>query len=506
MSTHYRSFLIVILIGGLGLLICRRVFAPLMISEDDFRRRRNLWLLITMAGFLAPNFWVYASLATITLLYAIKMDSNPVALYPLLLVAIPPLAASIPGLFDLDHQRLLILVVLLPMLPRLLRDREIPGVFKLPTDKFLLAYGLLQVVLMWPYVTGPHSVRLAFLFVLDTWLPYYVLSRVFTRREQLRDAMACFVLTLIILVPLTFAEIRLGTLLYGDFSDNWRIGGLFGYTTRGDLLRAQLSSGQPIVLGFQFAVAIGMWLYLLQHVDGKFWRAVGVATIVLGLVATVSRGPWVGAAVTAAAFALALPQGFQRLVTWGVASGALVLGVAMLSPWGAKLLDYLPFIGGSAQESVDYRSEWLTVSWQLIQQNPLFGNRMVMRQLEFMRTGEGIIDIVNVYVAQALLYGIVGAALFVGVFVSAMSPLVKIAISSQTPEDDRYMAASVLATLVGVLVTIGTVSNYLTIPFIYMMLIGLAVSCTRLFRSENSPVGRMPLNTSAMRAGNRSAG
>ena len=87
-----------------------------------------------------PSFWIHALLATIFVLYTAKRDSNPAALFPLLLIAVPPLEANIPLLFGVHHQRLLILILLLPMAWRLLHDPQAPGALRLLTDKILPAY------------------------------------------------------------------------------------------------------------------------------------------------------------------------------------------------------------------------------------------------------------------------------------------------------------------------------------------------------------------------------
>ena len=42
---------------------------------------------------------------------------------------------------------------------------------------------------------------------------------------------------------------------------------------------------------------------------------------------------------------------------------------------------------------------------------------------------------------------------------------------------------------------IGTVSNYLTIPQVYMMLIGLAISCSRVLQLEPSTGSLGSMNT-----------
>ena len=456
-----------------------------MLSDDDFRRRRNLWLVITVAAFVLPSFWAYAAVAAVAIAFAARRDSNPAALFALLLVVVPPLEAAIPALFKVHHQRLLILVLLAPIAWRLLRDPQSPRPLKLLTDKILFLYCLLQFVLLWPYTSTTNSLRQIFYLAVDTWLPYYVMSRAFTSRAQLRDAMACFVLTLIIVAPLALAEVQLGTLLYGDIANLWGIDGLFGYLLRGDSLRAQLASGQPIVLGYQFAVAIGMWLYLQRHIPSPFWRAVGTLALLIGLMSPISRGPWVGSAAILGVFAVLAPASMRRTAKWG-AIGVMMFGLMLVTPWGDKMIGYLPFIGNTAQESVDYRQEILAVCWQLILQNPFFGSPFASSQLESLRTGEGIIDIVNTYVALGMSYGMVGVALFVGIFLSAMAPLLKLTRNPDLPEDTKYLAASVLATLAGVLVTISTVSNYLTIPFIYMMLIGLAISLERVANFHES--------------------
>lgn len=488
MPTHYRSLLVVALLGFVGLLICRPVFAALMLSDDDFRRRRNLWFVITVAAFVLPSFWAYAAVAAIAVRYVAKRDSNPVALFPLLLVLVPPLEVEIPSLIKLHHPRLLILVLLAPLAWRLVKDAQSPKPLQLWTDKFLVAYCLLQVVLLWPYTSMTNSLRQIVMILIDIWIPYYVMSRAFRSVDQLRDALACFVLTMLIAAVLALAEIRMGTVLYSEISSNWHVTEILSYLTRGDALRAQLASGHAIVLGYQFAVAIGFWLYLQQNITSKTWRVLGTMALTAGLIAPVSRGPWVGTFAILAVFALIAPGAGRRTVVWsGTALLAFVAG--LVTPWVDKMLNYLPFIGDAAQETVDYRQEILAVCWQIIKQNPFFGSPLGNAQLESLRTGEGIVDIVNTYVAFGMSYGMVGVALFVGIFISAMIPMMRTIRSPRTMEVDKYMGTSLIATLVGILITISTVSNYLTIPFIYFMVIGMTVSCTAVLRRKSSVAG-----------------
>jgi hypothetical protein len=50
----------------------------------------------------------------------------------------------------------------------------------------------------------------------------------------------------------------------------------------------------------------------------------------------------------------------------------------------------------------------------------LFGNPFVLLDMEELRTGDNIIDLVNAYAQVALFYGLVGLALFCLLFMASM--------------------------------------------------------------------------------------
>src|SRR6266404_6750544 len=88
-------------------------------SAEDFSRRRLVWFVLTAVSFVSPNIWLYALVAVPMLVWANRNDSNPIALYLLMLHVIPPVSVSIPlignnGLFSLDNYRLLAFCVLIP--------------------------------------------------------------------------------------------------------------------------------------------------------------------------------------------------------------------------------------------------------------------------------------------------------------------------------------------------------------------------------------------------------
>ena len=110
---------------------------------------------------------------------------------------------------------------------------------------------------------------------------------------------------------------------------------------------------------------------------------------------------------------LALHPGGASAFFKGAGALVLVVGVAFVSGIGSDFFDRLPFIGTIDQENVEYRQRLAETSWQLIQQNPYFGNPFAVLQMESLRQGSGgIIDLVNAYANIALFYGLVTLAVF----------------------------------------------------------------------------------------------
>src|SRR6185295_14777190 len=181
MSEHLRAFVVIAVLSVLSFVVLRRPVVAMGMAEEDFRRRRNLWLGVTAAAFLAGNFWIFVLVAASLLLFARK-ERNPFALYIFLLFVLPPFAVALPGLgivnklFELSFPRLLALLVLLPFALRR-REPGVPGFGKHAVDWLVLAFMVLQVVLHYRGDTFTNTLRTGFFLFLDAYLPYYVASR-----------------------------------------------------------------------------------------------------------------------------------------------------------------------------------------------------------------------------------------------------------------------------------------------------------------------------------------
>jgi O-antigen ligase len=170
--------------------------------------------------------------------------------------------------------------------------------------------------------------------------------------------------------------------------------------------------------------------------------------------------------------------------------GAVVaLPLLMLTPMASRIIALLPWVGQYDAGSVDYRQQLFEVSWNVLMMNPILGSPgyMTSGALESMRQGEGIIDMVNTYLGIALASGFVGLALFVGVFFS--SGLRLAARLVRDPDKDteiHVIGRALLATLVGVMVTIATVGSENAIPVVYWCVAGACAAYVHRARLQDA--------------------
>ncbi len=478
------------LIAAVLFWIARPIFTKFM-ADEDYVRRRNLWLCLTTSAFLVPNFWIHMGIAAILIYRVAKKDTNPSALFLFLLLVVPPLEQAIPGfgvvnyLFPLHHIRLLVLVIIIPELLKLRSGSAIAGTSEtqkgwLAPDVFLVTYGLLQVFLYAPYSPVTDTVRTLFMLFLDLLLPYYVLSRSCNSKARIVEAIAAFALSAAIFGPIAVFETAKGWLMYGEMAGHLNADVDIGsYLLRGDILRAQVTSGQSIVLGNFFAVGLGVWLYLQNNLEKKqVW--IGSIVITGGLIAAFARGPWVGAVVCVFVYFATGPNPSTRLFKLiGISVAGVVL--VLISPYGAQIVDHLPFVGTIDAGNVSYRQAVNDRSWLIIQMNPFFGSPFFSQYMGDLRTGLGIVDLLNVYLSIGMAYGLITLATFVLFFATSIQrALILVWRYKKTDHDSAMLGAALVGALSGTLIIIYTASNYLSIPYIYTGIAALLVAFSRV--------------------------
>jgi hypothetical protein len=498
MPEHLRALAVIAALAMAVFMLAAKPAHALFAEDGEFARRRNLWFAVTCAAFFSYNIWLFLLIAGVLMYLAAARDGNRVALVMFILLAVPPLPVEIPGfgivryIFNIDYLKLTSLVILLPVF---LRDvtryswQRFTG--ELP-DKFLLAYLALNLGLTFVASTFTGTLRAAFLLFIDVALFYAVASRLPSTLVSIRAAVASYVIGAAVMAGIGVFEFGKKWLLYsaldGALGLKWELG---HYLMREESLRAVATTGQPIAFGYAMAVALVFMLGLRRSVPQRALWLAGVALFTLGLIASVSRGPWFGALAGVAVFLMTGPRAWAGIVRLA-ATGILLAPVLLVTPAGDKIIYYFTAVD---EGSYSYRARLFEISVSAILQNPLFGAYQYIFSPAFqeLKQGEGIIDIVNTYLAIGLSSGLTGLFLFVAFFAAAMYGVWRQMKLVGDRDSAAYdMGRALLAALTCIMSTIVTVSSISVIPVIYYLTAGLAVAYTRWVRTEFAVLAARP--------------
>jgi hypothetical protein len=495
-----KELVVILVIAGAVFRLARPI-ALTFSSAADYSRRRNAWYALTAAAFICPSFWLYAAIAMPILFIVGRRDSNPGAVYLLLLQVIPPVSFSIPmlglsRLFDIDHYLLLSFCVMVPAALRLRRSKHRAGIRGLEwMDISLLAYGLLTAALyLHPEVargvlnrsTVTDDVRRAFVFYVGVYVPYFVVSRSASSRRLLLEDMSALCVACALMAALAIFEGTRHWLLFNELPLRWGFDiGFTSYYFRGDTLRAMASAGQPLALGYVLGIALGFWFYLQSRVSFARYRVGVTILLLLGLIATYSRGPWLGAALIFIAYNWFRPRAMSALMKAG--GGALILAMVIsFTPIGAKIARLLPsFSVSSADESVIYRHRLLDRAFDIIRERPMLGDQYALLKMQDLRQGEGIIDIINTYVGVVLASGLVGLALFLNIILIGLFKAWALSKRTYGSDPDFGAAgASLVACIIGTLVMMFDGSFGGVVERLFYTLAALAAAYVQLGRMQ----------------------
>jgi len=491
MSEIIRSLLVVLFIALATFQFAKAPFVDVGISPKNFDVRRNAWFGVTLALFLSNNFWLFLIICAIIFTYGLKKDLNPFAFAMALLFAAPLVQGQVSGLgivnylVDLNYFRIISVFILLPLALRLRKEKGAVPFGSTSPEKLLIAYLVLGLVRQILVDTSTNTLRTFLYDVTDVILPYYVASRYFKTIESLREAMASFVLAAAIMGLIGGFEFFKGWLLYsnipGALGTEW---GLGGYLMRGANLRGTATTGQAIVLGYAMVVALGFYLFVSRSMASKKLAVLGLGALLVGLLAPLSRGPWMGALLLAIIYIASGPDAWRNLVKNALIA-LIVFSVALATPYGPTIIDHLPFIGTLEADNVTYRERLFTNSMTVIMRNFWFGSydfmdTPEMQELKFTYDG-GIIDLVNSYIAIALSGGITALAAFTSFFGWIVIKLfVAIRNRLSLHAELRQLQRVLMATLLAILFMIIAASSIALVPIIYWIVAGFCMSALRM--------------------------
>ncbi|MGI9315845.1 MAG: O-antigen ligase family protein [bacterium] len=511
MPEHIRSLVVILFISTIVFAFARKP-ASQIIQSSDFIRRRNLWIALTLVAFLAQNIWLCFLITTMLILFTRSRETNPAALYFLLLFILPAGGFQIPAmglvnfLFDLSYPRLLALVILLPTYIALVRQKQTVPFGRTTPDKLLIIYIILSIFLYFRDTTLTNALRQSFYQFTDILLPYYVISRSLKEIKDFRAALLSLIIAAMILAAIGIFESTRNWYQYSALSDIYDMGVDRRLILRSEFLRARASSDHPIVLGYIVAIAIGFLLYLQRSITSSFSRRMALLLLWVGLLAPLSRGPWIGVVCIIMVFIATGKNPVRKLSTLFLA-GIVAIPLIAIMPGGEKVFNLIPFIGETEKRTFDYRVRLYDNSMTVMKRNPWFGstNFLDTPEMESLGQGKQIVDLVNSYLEISLARGFIGVALFIGFFLTICWGIYQGFRRQPDKSSDEYLLGrSLLATLAGILIIIATVSNYSFIPILYWSVAGLGVAYINMmkrFRISQHAVDKHTVKISSISEG-----
>ena len=501
MPEHIRALVAILVIAAAVFQVAKPV-AIQVVSAETFSRWRTAWLVLTLALFLAHNFWVYALLLVVWVRYVANREQHAVGLFLVLLFVAPPASMNIPGLgvvnqlFPINHYKLLVLVILMPMAWKLFQRRSGMRLGESFVDKMVLGYLAIICSLAFRETSITGGLRQVLTHIVEILFPYYVVSRSLRNIDDFRYAFFGFAMGAALLSALALFEVMRywklyqGVLVALGFSQ-WQFG---MYLERMGVLRPDVSVGNSIVLGYVIMVSIGCYTFLMAYMKEGLRRQLGLGLLIGGVIWSLSRGPWVGLCLLFLVFLLTETKVVSRFLK-AVAVGSMAFLVALQFPAGQFLKDLLPFVGENEAGSVEYREDLLTQALLVVERNFWFGSIDYLSAPEFqtMYSG-GIIDIVNTYLGVALDYGMVGLGFFAGAFILAtLSTLQALRRVRKVKDHTILLGRALLAILLSIMLVIYTVSSIGAVPIVYWLFLGMNVAYHQMVMSQlagEEPAGR----------------
>jgi len=398
-------------------------------------------------------------------------------------------------LLELDDRRVTSILLLSWAAVEIVAAKPVQRTIRfLPVDLLVLAYQGLRFVLQMPHSNFTTLARIAVESTLDILLPYFVVTRGIRSMSDLRLVGGHLMIGIAFVASVAVTEAVLQHNLYSGLQGIYDVQWQHTYALmRGSLIRVQATTSQPILLAFMLSFGIGLGYWLKD--DWRRRPAVFAlfAAILLGEVATFSRGPWLATVVIVITLAA-----MRRMsaAAFRVALVALLLcGVGLkLADADQQVVGALGAIFGSDRAdiaSIEYRRELLDTSLALIKQSPWLGVPNYGAQMQSLVQGEGIIDIVNSYVAIMLDAGVVGLVLYLLPFAVVLNRLIA---AIQRPargaaEVGNRFAMAFAALILSCLFAILTTSTFGMVSTLLTMLLALPTAWLGLSIEERNAAG-----------------
>jgi O-antigen ligase len=492
MATNLTALFYILLISTCSFLYLNKAIKPIL-NNNDLKIWFISWSALTTFAFLSTSLILFFAVSAAFIIYISRFVQNKFALYIILIFIVPSYIYKLP-IITLNFQVLVGLVLLAPLFLSIFFKPSESDQFKKPVaDYFFIGYLLLIFILQFRgvFVREGDGIKLTYIscikdginLFLQFYLPYFVASRYIKDFNQLKVVLIAFVTVCIFISPIAVFEVIQSNLLYLNLPNTLNVDwSLTSAVIRSNLVRATASIEHPLYLGTTMLIATFLYLFVAKYIKHKMLASLGFIIMVCGLLAPLSRGPWMGAILATICYGM---MGEHKMRNFVLLILLVSLSVLILSLTNHldTVVSFLPFIGDVDEGNIDYRAQLLEKSLLLIEHNPIFGtyNPEYHKSMQSLVQGEGIVDIVNLYLGVALNYGMVGLILYVGFFFTVTVSLMKaIFLITDKSSPEYYCGKSLLVILLGLYLVMTVIANSGFFNTLLFILVGISVSYVRI--------------------------
>ena len=398
-------------------------FAALLRKGDAaWVKKAPLWIFLSMftIGMWGHTYWVAYAALLLALPIAARNRADAAALYCILVVSLPQLSQQISaGSLYLTTASKYLFCGLGLALAFMMNRGKTPVLRRARFGLPILIIAVLEVAQARdPSATATIRQCLPILFTI--LLPYFVLSRSLNTAEDVRRFLLAFTLAGFVMAAVATVEARLHWLIYKQIEGFLNIHmSVNGYSKmRAGMLRAPASFPESTALGTFLALAFIAALALRNTFASRVKWYVVLFVLTLGLVSANSRGAFIALGVGLLAWDIYCRR-YGQLGLKLAAAG----GIYFFALFAAQFSNFFAAMVGKSSGSAataDYRVQLLRRGMEEIHKHPYLGQNLktALDNLQDLRQGEGIIDLVNGYISYGLTLGYPGIFGLVAVFVS----------------------------------------------------------------------------------------
>ncbi|WP_174275097.1 O-antigen ligase family protein [Sphingomonas bacterium] len=481
--------------GGVFIAAACWLFARLLRPEDAKWIRGAptfLAIFIFVLGAFAYNVWLYYVVLLFLIPWKARSRAEAVALYPIALVSLPAMTVYIAAggmmISPVDKWLVFAIGMVITMFIRRKRGGRVTGYLDIA---WLMLFGLEFVQARGMNLTS--AIRTWTTPVIALTIPYFVVSRNLKSVEDIRRVFLAFSFVGFVLGFISLIETTTHWLIYQSLYETLHLprGGVSLYLKiRSGLLRAPTSFDESTSFGLFLAFTMMFCMAGRDVFKKKRGWLIALGVMFLGTVAANSRNAWVALAIGLPLYDLYR----KRYASLGAKIGliAIAYGTLMLA---AEFSPYVATLTGQTADTsstAEYRRLLLQRGLEEARKHPWTGTSLdeVLGNLQDMKQGEGIVDLVNGYLSYALTAGYGGAAaLLMAFLLPCLLMFAKARSLAYDPRLQRYGAAICAIAGFSIVTTFNTSFGGKSITF-YILTIAIGTAILSIKRPKRPRTGR----------------